>query len=170
MTETIHGSLVNVYGIGVLIRGESGVGKSEALLDLIARGHALVADDAVELQRIATVLYGSAPETLKGLIEIRGIGICDVRTLYGDDAFANRCGIGVSIELTNERETAAMEPLSPLSQQIEILGVELDHFVIADARIRSVATLIESVVRLVRSGGRSAEMELIAKYNSSLAG
>ena len=167
-TKTIHGTLLSVYGIGMLIQGESGTGKSECALEMINRGHALVADDAIELKRIGPMLYGSAPETLKGLLEIRGLGICDVRKLYGDDAFANRCGIGVSIELAIEGDILSSEVFDDDQAEVEILGVTLEHFIISNPRERALPAIIEAAVRMTRGGGRSAEMELIASYNKSL--
>ena len=81
---SIHGVLVDVYGVGVLIMGESGIGKSEAALELIKRGHRLVTDDVVEIRRVSDdTLVGSAPDITKHLIELRGIGIVDVKTLFG---------------------------------------------------------------------------------------
>ena len=82
--ETMHGELVEVYGEGVLILGESGVGKSETALELVKRGHRLVADDLVEVRRVSSkTLVGSAPEVIRHFVEIRGIGILDVKYLYG---------------------------------------------------------------------------------------
>lgn len=169
LTETIHSTLLSVYGIGVLLRGESGTGKSECALEMVSRGHALVADDAVELKRIGSTLYGSAPDVLKGLLEIRGLGICDIRELYGDSAIADRCGIGVSIELHLERNTEEIERIGSEPAEIDFLGVKLPHFVITDSINRLVPLIIETAVKMTRSDGQVTEMDLIANYNRSLA-
>ena len=97
---TMHGVLVDVYGIGVLIKGESSIGKSETALELIQKGHRLVADDAVEIRKVDdSRLVGQAPELLKHYMEIRGIGIIDVKSLYGVGAIKNQKAIDLVIEL-----------------------------------------------------------------------
>ena len=97
---SIHGVLVDVYGVGVLIMGESGIGKSEAALELIKRGHRLVTDDVVEIRRVSDdTLVGSAPDITKHLIELRGIGIVDVKTLFGVQSVRETQAIDLVITL-----------------------------------------------------------------------
>ena len=97
---SIHGVLVDVYGEGVLIMGESGIGKSEAALELIKRGHRLVSDDVVELRRVSDVtLVGSAPDITRHFIELRGIGIIDVKTLFGVESVKDTQSIDLVIKL-----------------------------------------------------------------------
>ncbi|NLC19852.1 MAG: HPr(Ser) kinase/phosphatase, partial [Clostridiales bacterium] len=97
---TIHGGLVDVYGEGILIMGESGIGKSEAALELIKRGHRLVADDAVEIKKVSDdTLIGSAPDITRHFIELRGIGIIDVKTLFGVESVKNTQSIDLVIKL-----------------------------------------------------------------------
>ena len=106
----VHGVLLRVHGLGVLLTGPSGIGKSVLALELLARGHALVADDAVEIRRGATGrLTGQAPPLLRGFIEVRGLGILDVRRLYGKSAVRARQGLDLIIRLTrgHGRPTAA---------------------------------------------------------------
>lgn len=99
LRTTIHGILIDVYGEGVLITGESGIGKSETALELVRRGHRLVADDAVEIKKVsATTLIGSAPEVIRHFIEVRGIGIMDVKQLYGVGAIKERKEIDMVIK------------------------------------------------------------------------
>ncbi len=169
LPETVHGTLLSVYGIGVLIRGESGTGKSECALEMVSRGHALVADDAVELKRIGSTLYGTAPTAFKGLLEIRGLGICDIRELYGDGSVADRSEIGVSIELQPEKNADQTRRIGGEQAEIEMLGVKLPHFVISNSHMRPLPVIIEAVVKIMRTGIRSVESDLIENYNRSLA-
>lgn len=99
-TISIHGVLVDVYGEGVLITGESGIGKSEAALELIKRGHRLVTDDVVEIRKVSDeTLIGTAPEITRHFIELRGIGIIDVKTLFGVESVKETQGIDMVIHL-----------------------------------------------------------------------
>ena len=166
LTETIHGTLLSVYGMGVLIRGESGTGKSECALEMVSRGHVLVADDAVELKRVGSTLYGSAPDALTGLLEIRGVGICNVRELYGDDSVMDQCGIIVDIELKAEKKVT--EGVFDREDGVVYLGIELPHRVISNSNTRRLPIIIEAAVKMMGTG-RSAEIELIENYNRSLA-
>src|SRR3984893_14853023 len=101
-TTTIHGVLVDIYGIGILISGTSGIGKSETALELVKRGHRLIADDAVEIRQSApNVLVGNAPELIKHLLEIRGVGIINVMTIFGAGAIRNVKKISVVVKLEN---------------------------------------------------------------------
>lgn len=168
LTETIHGTLLSVYGVGVLICGESGTGKSECALEMVSRGHGLVADDAIEITQIGSILYGSAPTALKGSLEIRGIGICDVRKLYGDASIVNRCEIGVSIELRPEENGEETMRIGGEQAEAEILGMKLPHFVISDSNARPLPVIIEAAVKITKISGQSAEIDLIENYNGSL--
>src|SRR5450631_3047929 len=102
MVETAHGVLIEMYGAGVLITGKSGAGKSECALELISRGHSLVADDVVNIECEDGRLFGSAPDNFLGLIEVRGIGIFDVRQLYGDNFLRKRSEVALCIELSEK--------------------------------------------------------------------
>src|SRR5208283_3733053 len=97
---TIHGVLVDVYGLGVLIQGEPGIGKSECALELLKRGHIIVADDAVEIQhRRGGVLQGICPEPLKHYLEVRGLGIIDVKLLFGIGSILDRTRVELAVRL-----------------------------------------------------------------------
>ena len=169
LTETIHGTLLCVFGVGVLIRSESGTGKSECALEMVSRGHALVADDAVELTRIGSTLYGSAPLALAGLLQIREIGICDIRALYGEASVVDRCDIGVNIHLKPNENGDASTRMGGEKLEVEIMGVRLPHFVISNSNKRPLPVIIESAVKMMKAGGESVEMDLIDRYNKSIA-
>lgn len=120
---TIHGVLVDVYGEGLLITGESGIGKSEAALELIRRGHRLVSDDVVEIRRTSSKnLVGSAPPTLRHLIELRGIGIIDVKSLFGVECVKDSQKIDFVIKLEDWRKEAEYDRLGLSDEYMDILG------------------------------------------------
>jgi len=141
---TRHGTLVNVYGEGVLMLGESGVGKSETALELVKRGHILVADDAVEIRKLSEkTLVGEAPEIIRHLIEIRGIGILDVKNLFGVGCVKDSERIDLVIQLENWKENKEYERLGLHDQYIEILGIKIPSVVIPVRPGRNLAIIIE---------------------------
>ena len=120
---SIHGVLVDIYGEGVLITGESGIGKSEAALELIKRGHRLVTDDVVEIRKVSEdTLIGTAPETTKHLIELRGIGIVDVKTLFGVSSVKETQNIDLVIKLADWNKDTEYDRLGLEEQYTEYLG------------------------------------------------
>lgn len=120
---TIHGVLVDVYGEGLLITGESGIGKSEAALELIRRGHRLVSDDVVEISKINEhTLIGTAPDITRHFIEIRGIGIVDVKTLYGVECVKEKQQIDLVINLSDWKKDAEYDRMGLEDEYIEYLG------------------------------------------------
>ena len=124
--ETRHGVLVDVYGVGVLLIGKSGVGKSEAALELVKRGHMLVADDAVDICRVADDrLIGSCPEILRNLMEIRGIGLIDIQAMFGVSAVAASKDIDMVLELEVWDENKVYDRTGLKEDTTEILGVPL---------------------------------------------
>ncbi|OAD18127.1 HPr kinase/phosphorylase [Mycoplasmopsis meleagridis] len=143
--EQVHGCLVSVAGTGVLIVGKSGVGKSEAVLDLIQRGHVFISDDAVLIKHIGSNFYGTSPELTKNFIEVRGIGLIDVKYTYGIKAIADGAVIDLVVEL-----------VVPEGQQFDRLGIEYLRYKILDGSIVktqipirngfSAASLIEAAV------------------------
>lgn len=145
---TIHGVLVEVFGMGVLILGKSGVGKSETALELVKRGHRLVADDAVEIRKLDDdVLRGTAPEVIRHYLEIRGIGIIDVRRLYGVGAVKKWEAIDLVIELELWDEKKQYDRLGLDGEYKEILGVNLPKAVIPVRPGRNLAMIIEVAAR-----------------------
>ena len=145
---TRHGVLVDVYGIGVLIMGESGVGKSETALELIKRGHRLVADDAVEIKNIDNhILEGSAPEIIRHYMEIRGIGILDIVQLYGVGAVRDKKYIDMVIELENWKEGKQYDRLGLDEEFMEILGIKVHKLTIPVKPGRNLAIIVEVAAR-----------------------
>ncbi|MBR6728748.1 MAG: HPr(Ser) kinase/phosphatase, partial [Clostridia bacterium] len=123
---TTHGVLVEVYGEGVLLRGESGIGKSETALELIKRGHRLVADDAVEIKRVSKDrLVGSAPDIIRYYMELRGIGVVNVRHIYGVGAVKPENEIDLVVEMEHWQEGKAYDRLGLANETEDVLGVKL---------------------------------------------
>jgi len=142
--ETLHGELVEVYGEGVLILGESGVGKSETALELVKRGHRLVADDLVEVRRVSSkTLVGSAPEIIRHFIEIRGIGILDVKYLYGVGSVKVTESIAMVVNLEFWDPKKQYERLGTEELTTEILGIKLPSLTIPVKPGRNLAIIIE---------------------------
>jgi HPr kinase/phosphorylase len=143
-TTSIHGVLVDVYGVGVLIRGESSVGKSETALELVQRGHRLVADDAVEITKIdENILIGQSPEVLRHFMEIRGIGIIDVRSMYGVGAVKDSKVIDIIIRLENWNDNTYYDRLGLDKEYEEILGIDIEKLVVPVKPGRNTAMILE---------------------------
>ncbi len=141
---TRHGVLVEVYGEGVLLLGESGVGKSETAIELVKRGHRLIADDAVELKRgSSTALVGSAPELIRHYIELRGIGIIDVRRLFGMGAVKMSEKVDLIINIELWKEDTVYDRLGLESHTTEILGVKIPSLTVPVKPGRNLAVIIE---------------------------
>ncbi len=157
-----HGVLLDVYGIGVLLTGKSGVGKSEAALELIKRGHQLVADDVVDICRVSeTRLIGTCPETIRHLMEIRGIGLIDIRAMYGIGAVANSKSIDLVLELVAWNEDQSYDRVGLRDETVEILGVSVTHQLMPVRPGRNLAIVIEVAARnlsLKRFGYNTADM------------
>lgn len=160
-TITMHGVLMDMYGVGVLITGSSGIGKSENALELIQRGHRLVADDAVIIKRVNDRLIGTAPENIRYLMEVRGIGIIDVRNMYGVGAVKITKVIDMVIELERWDDTKEYDRLG-LTQNIEILGYSLPKILVPVRPGRNLAVILEVAARdhRLKSMGFSALNEL----------
>jgi HPr kinase/phosphorylase len=145
----IHGALVEIEGAGVLLRGRSGVGKSECALELVRRGHRLVADDLVRIEADPArgVPLGSGPELIRHFIEIRGIGLLDVLDLYGEEAVRMRAAIDLVVHLEAWREGAEYERVG-LDRGCETVGdFEVASMVLPVRPATSMATLVEAAVR-----------------------
>ncbi len=144
-TISIHGVLVDVYGEGVLIKGESGIGKSEIALELIKRGHRLVSDDVVEIKKISDdELCGSAPEITRYFIELRGIGIVDAKMLYGVGSVKDTQTIDMEICLERWKPDTEFDRMGLKDDYDEILGAKIPRYRIPVSPGRNVATIIES--------------------------
>lgn len=141
---SIHGVLVEVYGVGILMRGESGVGKSETALEIVKRGHRLIADDLVEISRVSdTTLLGRAPEIIRHLIEIRGVGILDVKELYGVSSVKVQDAIQFVINLEYWDETKDYERFGLNEETTEILGIKVPSITIPVRPGRNLAVIVE---------------------------
>lgn len=141
---TRHGTLVDVYGVGVLILGESGVGKSETALELVKRGHRLVADDAVEIRKTnENTLVGSAPEMIRHLIEIRGIGILDVKNMYGVGAIRQSKAIEMVISLEFWDDNKMYDRLGLVEEYINIFDIKVPSTTIPLRPGRNLAIIVE---------------------------
>lgn len=142
--ESRHGVFVEVYGEGILILGESGVGKSETAIELVKRGHRLVADDRVEIKRVSeTTLVGSAPDIIRHFIEIRGIGIVDVRELYGVGAVKTTESVQLVIKLESWDKRKNYERLGLVEEYEDILGIMVPCLTIPVKPGRNLAVIVE---------------------------
>ena len=169
---TRHGVLVDVYGVGVLLTGESGVGKSEAALELIKRGHQLAADDVVDICRVADDrLIGESPETIRHFMEIRGIGIIDIRAMYGVGAVVLSKSIDMVIHLEKWDSAKEYDRLGLTEEKETILGVEVPYQVMPVKPGRNLAIIIEVAARnlSLKRMGYSAAHELDRRLNEMIA-
>ena len=160
-TTAIHGVLVDVYGIGVLLMGKSGVGKSETALELVKKGHRLVADDCVEIrQESENLLIGSPPPLLEHLLEIRGIGIIDIMTLFGASAVRSKKRITLIVELENWDSEKSYDRLGLDEEKMRIIDMDLTKLTIPVQPGRNVSVIIEVAAmnyRLKKMGVNAAE-------------
>ena len=167
---SIHGVLVDVYGEGILITGESGIGKSEAALELIKRGHRLVSDDVVELRKVSDVtLVGSAPDITRHFIELRGIGVINVAKLFGMGAVKESSNIDLIINMVPWRDGEAYDRLGMETQYTEILDVKVPSITVPITPGRNLAVIFEGAAmnnRQKRMGYNAAVefTEQMSKY------
>lgn len=140
---TRHGVLMNINGQGVLLLGDSGIGKSETAIELLKRGHRLVADDAVEIRRISTSLYGTAPELIQHYMEIRGVGVVDVQQLFGMGAVQFDTEIDLVIQLEQWQDGKFYDRLGLGEETYEMLGVKLPYMTIPVRPGRNLAGIVE---------------------------
>ena len=140
---TRHGVLVEIYGEGTLLLGESGIGKSETAIELVKRGHRLIADDAVEIRRISNQLIGTAPEVIRHYIELRGIGVIDVRQLFGMSAIMEESQIDLVVQFEQWDETKIYDRLGLEDHHIDIMGVEVPCVTIPVRPGRNLASIVE---------------------------
>jgi HPr kinase/phosphorylase len=139
-----HGVFIEVYGEGLLILGESGMGKSEAALELIKRGHRLIADDAVDIKKVnSTTVMGTAPELIRNYIELRGIGVVDVRNIFGNGAVKMAEKIDLVVKLETWNQETAYDRLGSETNYIDILGVKLPYLTVPITPGRNLAVILE---------------------------
>lgn len=169
---SVHGVLVDVYGEGVLITGDSGIGKSEAALELVKRGHRLVTDDVVELRKVSDdTLIGSAPDVTKHLIEIRGIGIVDIKALFGASSVKDTQSIDLVIKLEDWDKEKEYDRLGLEETYTEYLGNKIVCHNIPIRPGRNLAIICESaaVNHRQKKMGYNAAQELYNRFQNSLA-
>ncbi len=169
---SVHGVLVDVFGEGVLITGESGIGKSEAALELIKRGHRLVTDDAVEIRKVSDeTLVGSAPDITKHFIELRGIGIIDVKTLFGVSSVKDTQNIDLVIRLEDWDKDKEYDRLGLEEEYTEYLGNKIVCHNIPIRPGRNLAVICESAAinHRQKKMGYNAAQELYRRVQESLA-
>ena len=168
---TMHGVLVEIYGEGVLLTGDSGIGKSETALELIKRGHRLIADDAVEIRKVGRdVLLGEAPEMIRYYMELRGIGVVNVRRIYGIGAVKPESGIDLVVHLEPWEEGKAYDRLGLTSENETILGVEIPRVTIPVRPGRNLAVILELAAMNNRQKklGYNAAEALAAEHDSAI--
>lgn len=168
---TIHGVLVDVYGEGVLITGESGIGKSEAALELVRRGHRLVSDDVVEISKINDhTLIGTAPNITRNFIELRGIGIVDVKTLYGVECIKEKQEIDLVIKLAEWKKDAEYDRMGLEEEYIEYLGNKVVCHSVPIRPGRNLAVICETaaVNHRQKKMGYNAAQELYRRVQANL--
>jgi len=169
---SIHGVLVDVYGVGILLKGESGIGKSEAALELIKRGHRLVTDDVVEIRKVSDdTLVGSAPDITRHFIELRGIGIVDVRSMFGVQSVRETQSIDLAITLVEWDGKAEYDRLGLDENHIEILGNKIVCHNIPIRPGRNIAIIVESsaINHRQKKMGYNAAQELYKRVQENLA-
>lgn len=168
---SIHGVLVDVYGVGVLIMGESGIGKSEAALELIKRGHRLVSDDVVEIRKVSdATLVGTAPDITRHFIELRGIGIVDVKTLYGVQSVRETQNIDLVITLEDWDKDKKYDRLGMEEEYTEFLGNKIVCHQLPIRPGRNLAIIVETVAINYRQKkmGYNAAQELYKRVQQNL--
>lgn len=168
---TIHGVLIDVFGEGALITGESGIGKSEAALELIKRGHRLVADDAVVIRKVdEETLIGSAPEITRDFIELRGVGVIDVKSLFGLECVKNEQPIDFIINVEDWNKEKTFDRLGNNDVYTDLLGVKVIKYSLPLRPGRNLAVIVEAVAVNYRQRtlGYNAVDELYRRVNSNL--
>ena len=162
----MHGVLIEVYGVGVLILGESAVGKSETALEIVKRGHRLIADDLVEVRKVSdTTLLGTAPDAIRHFIEIRGIGLLDVKNLYGVGSVKMQENINLVIHLEHWDQNKNYERVGIHDETTNILGIEVPSLVIPVKPGRNLAIIVEVAAMNCRqrSMGYNAAQALVSR-------
>ncbi len=171
--ETVHGVLVQVHGEGLLITGDSGIGKSETALELVKRGHRLVADDAVEIRRMnRTTLSGSAPEMIRYLMELRGLGLIDVRKIYGIGAVLPSCNIDLVVNFEHWDPEKFYDRLGLDTETMSMLGVDVPKVTIPVAPARNLAIILEVAAMNNRQKrlGHNTALEFTQQHDAMIDG
>ena len=168
---TVHGVLVEIYGEGVLLMGDSGIGKSETALELIKRGHRLIADDAVEIRRISRdLLIGTAPELIRYYMELRGIGVVNVKHLYGMGAVKVNCNVDLVVEMERWDTEKAYDRLGLENETASFMGVSIPKVLIPVRPGRNLAVIMELAAMNNRQKkmGYNAAAALAAEHDAAI--
>ena len=168
----LHGVLVQLFGFGTLIIGKSGVGKSEAALDLVLRGHKLAADDVVILEKIGNDISGGPTEMGADLLQIRGLGVINIRALYGESAAVGACKVGLVVELEEWQKGHQYDLIGLHERRYRILGSNLPFLKLPVKPGRNMATLIEVAARnqMLKQQGIFTARDLNKRLKKRLAG
>jgi HPr kinase/phosphorylase len=172
-TDSIHGVFLEVLGLGVLLKGDAGVGKSELALELITRGHRLVADDVVELKHVAPeTLEGTCPALIRDFLEVRGLGILNIRYLFGETAMKQQKNLKLVVELVHPQEIGevGLNRLDMVASTESILGVAIPKVRVPVAAGRNLAVLVEVAVRnhILRSRGINPVEQFIVRQQAAM--
>jgi HPr kinase/phosphorylase len=170
-STSVHGVLLEMYGLGVMIIGTSGIGKSECALDLVMKGHRLVADDAVVVKRIGDELIGSSPQLTFEHLEIRGLGIINIRELFGVASVCETIRLDLCIEFRKWVEIDQIERIGLEMRSHDIFGIEIAKFLLPVSSGRNLATLVETAVRvyMLRCAGIDPAARLVEKHLAMVA-
>lgn len=166
-TTSVHGTLMQIYGKGVLIKGPSGIGKSEIALELLRKGHYLISDDYVELYRFDTRIIGRAPEVIRNMLEIRGVGILDVTKLFGYSSVSDEVEVEYVIELSKWDQNNNYERLGTNNNTIDILEVDIPHIKLPVSEGRSMSDVIE--VSVTNFKLRETGIDFASEFQQRLA-
>jgi HPr kinase/phosphorylase len=170
---TMHGVLMDVLGMGVLIGGESGVGKSELALELISRGHGLVADDVVDFSRVSPdTIEGRCPPLLANLLEVRGLGLLDIKAIFGETAVRRKMKLRLIVELRRYGAAETMERLPLEGQTQDVLGLPIRKVIIPVASGRNLAVLTEAAVRntVLQLRGIDTMRDFLQRHQQQMGG
>lgn len=170
-TDNLYGVMMSIYGKGIMITGKSGIGKSELALDLINRGHMLVADDRIDVSRVHNDILCTAPNLLKRMLEIRGLGVVDVTKLFGANAYLNKCELDFVIKLVKYEESVNKDRLNPQTETLNILGLEVPILVIPVTEGKSLSVIIEAAVitHILRESGFDSNEDFKARFREEIA-
>jgi HPr kinase/phosphorylase len=171
--QTIHGVFMDIFGLGVLLQGESGIGKSEIALGLISRGHRLIADDSIDLYlNDKAELAGKCPELLKDFLEVRGLGILNIRAMFGDNAIRDHIPVRLIANLidVSDQEIKQSNRLYGMHNETVLLGKTIPQVAIPVGPGRNLSVLLETAVRTyrLRLAGYDAALDFIDKQKTMI--